>query len=209
LSGQGQFPLGFVGYIAWIWFFCPQKTKFESHSRQLALQQSIPFIMKNSTFVFFLLLFLLNSCTSHIYFVRHAEKLDESEDPPLTQAGSQRANDLKDRLLNAGIDSIFATRYIRVQKTVEPLATALGEPISTYGTDTTYQFAQALKKIKGKDIVVAGHSNTIPEMILLLTGDSVTIGHQDYDNLFIVKMQWGIFGKKSRLTKETFGAESP
>ncbi len=153
--------------------------------------------------------FFLSGCTSHFYFVRHAEKLDESEDPPLTQVGIQRANDLKDRLLNAGIDSIFATRYIRVQKTVEPLSIALGESITTYGTDTTYQFAQALKKIKGKDVVVAGHSNTIPEMVLYLTGDSISIGHNDYDNLFIVKLQWSLFGKKSRLTKETFGATSP
>ena len=158
---------------------------------------------------FLLLVVFLTGCTSHFYLVRHAEKVDESADPSLSQVGEARANALKNRLLDAGIDSIFATPYQRTQLTVQPLADALSEPVTIYGTDTTYQFVQAMKRIRGKDIVIAGHSNTIPEMVLLLTGDSVQIAHDDYDNLFIVKLQWSIFGKKKKLTKTTYGAASP
>jgi phosphohistidine phosphatase SixA len=156
-----------------------------------------------------LLAAFLSGCTSHFYLVRHAEKVDESSDPALSAAGQIRAIALKDRLLSAGIDSIFATPYQRTQLTVQPLADALGEPVTIYGTDTTYQFVQAMKRIRGKDIVIAGHSNTVPEMVLLMTGDSVQIAHDDYDNLFIVKLQWSIFGKKKRLTRATYGAASP
>lgn len=156
-----------------------------------------------------LLAVFLTGCTSHFYLVRHAEKVDESADPPLSEAGEARANALKDRLLGSGVDSIFATPYQRTQLTVQPLADALGEPVTIYGTDATFQFVQAMKRIRGKDVVIAGHSNTIPEMVLLMTGDSVQIAHDDYDNLFIVKLQWSIFGKKKRLTQTTYGAPSP
>ncbi|MCB0522455.1 MAG: histidine phosphatase family protein [Lewinellaceae bacterium] len=156
-----------------------------------------------------ILMVLLSGCTTHIYLVRHAEKMDESVDPPLSNEGNARAIALKDRLLGAGIDSIFATPYQRTQLTVTPLANALAEPITVYGTDTTFQFVQAIKRIKGKDIVVAGHSNTIPDMVLYLTGDTVAIAPNDYDNLFIVKLQRSIFGKKSKLTQTTYGAPSP
>lgn len=156
-----------------------------------------------------LLAAFLNGCTSHFYFVRHAEKVDESSDPALSEAGQARAIALKDRLLSAGIDSIFATPYQRTQLTVQPLADVLGKTVTIYGTDTTYQFVQAMKRIRGKDVVIAGHSNTVPEMVLLMTGDSVQIAHDDYDNLFIVKLQWSIFGKKKKLTKATYGAASP
>lgn len=151
----------------------------------------------------------LVGCTSHFYFVRHAEKVDESTDSPLSPLGEARANDLKNLLLDAGIDSLFATQYQRTRNTVKPLADALGKSVTTYGTDTTWQFTQALKRIRGKDVVVAGHSNTLPEMVLLMSGDSVQIAHDDYDNLFIVKLQWSLFGKKKKLTKTTYGAASP
>lgn len=152
---------------------------------------------------------LFANCTSHYYLVRHAEKVDESTDPLLTEAGMARAEALKEQLLDAGIDSVFSTPYKRTRLTVQALADALNEPVTMYGTDTTYQFVQALKKLRGKNVVIAGHSNTIPEMVLLMTGDTVHIPHEDYDNLFIVKLQWSIFGKKTQLIKTTYGAPSP
>lgn len=162
-----------------------------------------------SKFYLVLLAVSLAGCTSQFYLVRHAEKLDESADAPLSQAGTNRAIALKGRLIGVGIDSLFATPYQRTQSTVKPLADALGKTVTTYSTDTTFQFVQTLKRIRGKDIVIVGHSNTVPEMVLLLTGDSVHIAHNDYDNLFIVKLQWSIFGRQKKLTKTTYGTPSP
>lgn len=168
--------------------------------------------MKNHlTYTLLVAAMLLAGCTSHFYLVRHAERLDDSADSPLSAAGFARANALKDRLINAGIDSIFATPYIRTQQTVAPLASALGEPVIIYGTDSTWHFVRGLRRIWGKNIVVAGHSNTVPDMVRYLTGntDSIQIAHDDYDNLFIVKRQRGLFWKKMSWIRSTYGEPSP
>ena len=155
----------------------------------------------------FLPVLLLSACTTNYYLVRHAERLDSSADSPLSEAGEARANSLKDKFLNAGIDSIFATPYLRTQQTVQPLAAALGEPVISYGTDTTWQFVQRLKYIWGKDVVIAGHSNTVPEMVRYLTGtkDSLQIAHDDYDNLFIVKRRRILFWRPVPWENATYG----
>jgi phosphohistidine phosphatase SixA len=152
-----------------------------------------------------LLLVLLSGCTTTYYFVRHAERLDDSADSPLSAAGNIRAQILKDSLLNKGIDSIFATPYLRTQQTAQPLAVALGKPVILYGTGTTVQFVRALKKMRGKDLLIVGHSNTVPEMVRYMSGGTVAIGHDDYDNLFIIKIKRQLGGKKVRLTEATYG----
>jgi phosphohistidine phosphatase SixA len=164
--------------------------------------------MKNACLLLLLFVFLVG-CTSTFYLVRHAERLDNSADSPLSAAGFARANALRDSLLDKDVDSVLATPYLRTQQTAQPLATALGKSLSIYSTDTTWQFAAGLKKIKGKDLLVVGHSNTIPEIVLAMTGDSVSIAHDDYDNLFVVKIRRCLTGKKVRLIKKTYGAASP
>ncbi len=156
--------------------------------------------------VFLLLLF--SGCTTTYYFVRHAERLNGSADSPLSAAGNLRARILKDSLLNKGIDDVFATPYQRTRQTVQPLSTALGEPVTIYGTDTTAQFVAALQKIRGRELLIAGHSNTVPEMVQRMTGDSVTIDHEEYDRLFIIKIKRQLSGRKVSLTKTTYGPPS-
>jgi broad specificity phosphatase PhoE len=65
----------------------------------------------------------LSSCyTSKIYIVRHAERLDQSADTPLSAAGHQRAKDLAEKLGKENIDSIFVSNYQRTRQTAQPLA---------------------------------------------------------------------------------------
>ena len=148
--------------------------------------------------------FLLTGCSSTFYLVRHAERLDSSKDSVLSEAGQARANLLKDILIREGIDAVYATKYKRTQLTGKPLADALGKEVIIYGTDNTPQFVERMKKQKNKDYLIVGHSNTVPEMVLYFTGDTVHIGHGDYDNLFVVKMKKGIFGNNIKLEKRTF-----
>ncbi len=155
------------------------------------------------------LLLCLSACTSNFYLVRHAERLDDSSNSPLSEAGFERADALRDTLLGKSIDSIFASTYLRTQQTAEPLATALSETMTIYAPDTTLQFTQMLRLIKGKDILVVGHSNTVPEIVELMTGQAVTIDHDDYDNLFKVKISRSIFGTTVNLTALTYGEPSP
>lgn len=68
-------------------------------------------------------------------FVRHGEAGDSSiinnvvPGPPLTEAGSQQAQDIADVLQHDGIDGIFASGMTRALQTAEPLATLLGLPV--------------------------------------------------------------------------------
>ncbi len=155
--------------------------------------------------ILFVFSFLLSNCTSTYYLVRHAERLDNSKDSPLSEAGNQRAFALKERLENKGIDVVYATKYKRTQQTAQPTADAIQNEYIIYSTDQTYEFVESLKKMKNKDILVVGHSNTVPEMVLYFTADTVFIGHNDYDDLFIVEMKSGLFGKNTTLEKSTYG----
>ncbi len=152
-----------------------------------------------------LLLCFLLGCTSNYYFVRHAERANNSADTPLSVAGQQRALALRDSLKGKGIDSIFATIYLRTQQTAIPLSEEIGIPLTIYHPDTTLQFVNGLKKIRRKNVLVVGHSNTVPEMVLLMTGDTVEIGHDEYDNLFKVSVSKSLFGTRKKLKKLHYG----
>lgn len=157
--------------------------------------------------LFFLSFFILSlGCsTSNYYLVRHAEKVDNSKNPPLSEAGKERADILKDILKTENIDLLYATDYIRTQNTVKPLADNLNKKVTTYDARKTQGFVEKIKKLNNKNIVVAGHSNTVPDMVLHFTGDSVHIGHNDYCNLYLIKKQKKIFKETYELEKRTYG----
>lgn len=156
-----------------------------------------------------LLIFLLSACTTRYYLVRHAEKQDDSPNALLSPTGLARANILRDSLLGKGIGQVYASTVQRTQQTAQPLANALGLPLTIYRPDTVTGFVAALKKLRGKDALVVGHSNNIPEIVQGLSGESVSIADNDYDNLFVVKITraWG--QTTVSLKKTTFGPASP
>lgn len=160
--------------------------------------------------IFFLALtWLLPACTTKYYLVRHAEKQSNASNAQLSSIGLARAAVLRDSLLNKGIDLIYASTVLRTQQTAQPLATVLGLSLTIYNPDTTAALVSALKKIRGKDILVVGHSNNIPQLVQGLSGESVTVADDDYDNLFIVKITRGWGQTKVSLVKTTYGAASP
>lgn len=159
--------------------------------------------------LFLLLSFLLPACTTKYYLVRHAEKQDNSADALLSAVGQARANILRDTLANKGIGRIYASTVQRTQQTAQPLATALGLPLTIYKPDTTAGFIAALKKLGGMDVLVVGHSNNIPQIVQGLCGESVSIADDDFDNLFVVKITKGWGQTKVSLEKTTYGPASP
>ncbi len=135
---------------------------------------------------------LLSSCSASFYLVRHAEK-GSGTDPQLTAAGLARAEALRDSLSSKDITRIFVTNYQRTQQTAEPLSVELGiEPIMIYANQTD-QLVQQLKAINNANVLVVGHSNTIPVIIdsLMRSSQGVTISETDFDNLFKVKISRG------------------
>ena len=154
-----------------------------------------------------ILMAFISSCHTTDYFlVRHAEKVDSSSDPDLSEAGMERAEALKDLLEEEGIDQVYATQYKRTQQTVQPLADAQGKEVIIYEAGHTLELVNKLKKKRNLDVVVAGHSNTIPEMVLHFTGESVHIGHSEYHHLFHIRKKHNGFSTQYILTQKTYGS---
>lgn len=129
-----------------------------------------------------------------VFLVRHAERADSApgkspamgSDPDLSDAGRTRAASLAATLKDAGITAIYVTKYKRTQQTAAPLAKSLGLTPIIVTADDNGALAAAIKGAAG-NVLVIGHSNTIPAAIKALgISTEVTIGDDDYDDLFIV-----------------------
>jgi len=165
--------------------------------------------MKNAITGIFLICLLSSCSTTRYYIVRHAEKTSNDCTAPLLQPeGFNRAQTLRDSLLSKHIDSIFVSTCLRTQQTAQPLATAL--------TLTTIQFepnpaqTQALisrlKKIRGKNMLVVGHTSTVPEIVLGLSGNSVApITDTDFDNMYLVRIKRVLWSTNRTLIQSTYG----
>ena len=122
-----------------------------------------------------------------VFLVRHAEKVDESDDPLLSAAGKARARALARHLRTAGVKAIYVTQYKRTGLTAAPLAAATGlKPIVVH-SDARQELVDRIRKDNPNDVVlVVGHSDTVPELLRLLGHpEPVTIAHAEYDNLFV------------------------
>lgn len=101
-----------------------------------------------------------------VVLVRHAEKVEDgSADPPLTDAGAERAARLADLLGAAGVTAVVHSGYRRTRDTIAPLAEARElEPERIAARDAA-ALVQRMRDAKEEEvIVVAGHSNTVPAL---------------------------------------------
>jgi phosphohistidine phosphatase SixA len=128
---------------------------------------------------------------SVFFLVRHAEKVDESQDPPLTEEGERRAAALAETLRDAGVERIYSSDYQRCRETAAPLADRLGlEPI-LFDPDDLAALAEKLLASPGRSLVV-GHSDTTPELAGLLGGEGGTpIADDEYNRLYVLYRRSG------------------
>lgn len=121
-----------------------------------------------------------------VFLVRHAEKVDSSQDSKLSIAGKERAVALAAALRDAGIEYVHSTDFIRTKKTALPFATHRGLKVELYNGSDLPAFVKQLKNEGGRHLVV-GHSNTTPKLVKLLGGEPGTkIQENEYDRLYIV-----------------------
>ena len=129
-----------------------------------------------------------------VFVVRHAERADAGSeaakmmgaDPDLSGAGVMRAAALARLLEDAKITAIFTTEYKRARQTAAPLATALGIQATVVPSKDVAGLAKKVRSATGA-VLIVGHSNTVPEILAALgIGERVTIGEDDFTNLFIV-----------------------
>lgn len=135
-----------------------------------------------------------------VILVRHAEKTGNSVSDPLSTEGHCRAEHLAQVTRNARITSIYATQYLRTQQTVQPIANLLTLdviPLSSSNVDSLVD--QILSAQSGNVVLVAGHSNTVPNVISELGGGgNYSIMDNEFDNLFIVTIYRFTFFRLSR-----------
>jgi phosphohistidine phosphatase SixA len=153
---------------------------------------------------------ILTSCSHSYYIVRHAEKavpsagvtMSTPDDPPLSDAGSRRAEALKDVLKN--IKSIYSTNTTRTRSTAEPLSKSAGLTVQTYGPRPDSNFINNLKKLNSNTLIV-GHSNTVDEVVNgLLNQQKVSdLADSEYDNLFVVKYK-NFFGRRIKFERQKY-----
>jgi broad specificity phosphatase PhoE len=144
-----------------------------------------------------------------VLLVRHAEKAREpAEDPPLTPAGVQRAQDLAAALKDAGVTTIVTTQLRRTRDTAQPLADALGlsPEIVPVGEDEGAHAAAVAAAVRGHPggiVLVVGHSNTVPKIIAALGGPSMPeICETLFANLFVLALD----ADAARLVRAHYGA---
>ncbi|HEX8332900.1 MAG TPA: phosphoglycerate mutase family protein [Segetibacter sp.] len=131
-----------------------------------------------STLVVFIFLGIFNNARAQklkettIILVRHAEKDPAGgADPDLSAEGKLRAQKLIGLFKDLKADEMYSTPYIRTKETLKPWATKAGLEIKIYDPRNLKGFADELKLLKGKTVVVAGHSNTTPALANFLLGN--------------------------------------
>jgi len=144
-----------------------------------------------------------------LILVRHAEKVIDPNNPDvdLNADGQARAQELVRMFGDSGINAIYATQYQRTQETVRPLADRLGLPINQVNAKNTGDLlAQIRAQHSGQTIFVAGHNNTVPEIIAAAGGPQFpNIPESEYDNLFIITIyRTG----KAKIVKMKYGKPS-
>lgn len=153
-----------------------------------------------------------------VFLIRHAEKEDEPRsDPPLKPEGIARSQDLARLLGSAGIRTIITSHLTRTRKTAEPLAAKLGLTATAItlksnpanrnliAEESTREVVNKILEKPGENVLVVGHSNSIPDVIKMLGGDVVpTIDEKKFDNLFVVT----VYAKgKAKVAHLKYGAE--
>lgn len=138
--------------------------------------------------------------TSTYILLRHAEKDTSTAgstmmkaDPPLTQQGRERAEKLLTVLAAYTPDAIYSTNYARTKSTVTPLAKKFNKEIQVYDPKDLVIFSEKLLQEKGKTIIVAGHSNTTPQLVNLLIKEKkyANLDESVYNQLWIVTVSEG------------------
>lgn len=130
-----------------------------------------------------------------IYLVRHAEKVDSSPSSDLTDVGKERAKTFARMLNGKKLSHVFSTPYVRTRNTAAPAANEHMLTIEEYDPDDAADFVAHLKTLD-ETVLVTGHSNTIPGLVNLLTGENFNdLDERVYDKVYVITLENGSYSK--------------
>jgi len=140
--------------------------------------------------------------TTEIWVVRHAEKEKsdtQDKNPDLSEEGKVRAGDLAKYLKKENIDVAFSTPYKRTHQTLDSLVI----PKVINYNDIKSLVDTIKTTYVGKKIIIAGHSNTVLEIIEAFGGKRPReeLTDDDYDFIFRLSVK----GDKARVKMDQYG----
>ena len=123
-----------------------------------------------------------------VYLIRHAEQVLDVEDPPLTEAGHQRAKAWARILRDANIKVIYTSETQRTRQTGAHIAKALTIPMESIPRGDVAGLVSQLHSQHANDaVLVISHTRTIPKLVKALGhSEKGVIKREDYDNLFVI-----------------------
>lgn len=145
---------------------------------------------------------IVSAQTTSVWIVRHAEK-DKSNpqdtNPNLSDEGRIRAGDLATYLKKVKFDVAFATPTKRTHQTLDSLVI----PKVIDYKDIKSLVDSIKTNYFGKNVIIAGHSNTVLEIIEAFGGKKpkAELTDDDYDYIFELSVK----GDKARVKMDQFG----
>ena len=142
-------------------------------------------------FLSVILILTLEMCVAaqHIVVVvRHADKMDDSDDAALSSRGEEQAKQLAHVLKDFGISAIYVTQFQRTKRTAGPLAELLKiEPIEYEQKEVDWVVQDIRRKHTNDVVMVVGHRSTVP-LVLQRLGctDEVALASDETDSVFIL-----------------------
>jgi broad specificity phosphatase PhoE len=128
-----------------------------------------------------------------IILVRHAEKVDASQDPELSPEGSQRAERLMRIVKKYRPGAIYSTDFKRTRGTAAPMASRRKLQIETYDARKPADLIDAIMRSRTKRFMIVGHSNTVPGLANLLGKKELfrNLDDAEYGAIWIVRIKDG------------------
>jgi broad specificity phosphatase PhoE len=144
-----------------------------------------------------------------VHLVRHAEKQEPEPgakpppDPSLSEKGRRRSEMLVTALAGVTLGAVFASQFKRTQETVAPVAAAHGLKVETVDADDVRGLVARIRAHAGGEVLVAGHSNTVPAIATALgVAEPLVLAESDYGDLFLVRSS----GSSATLERRRFEA---
>jgi phosphohistidine phosphatase SixA len=124
-----------------------------------------------------------------IFLVRHADKVSDDTDAPLSESGRRRAECLANTLADAQIQRIFTSDLQRTQQTAAPLAEKLHLKPVAIPISQPDKLIAAIRSSQEANVLVVWHDATLPKILRALGAPEITpIAHTEYDRFFILTL---------------------
>ena len=144
--------------------------------------------------VVFLLLLIVGSLPGFgqrtVVVVRHADKIDDTDDAVLSPTGEAQAKKLAHVLKDVGIGAIYTTQFQRTIQTAAPLADSIKLKLLAYEqTDVDGVVKEIQQKHPTEVVMVVGHRSTVPKILEQFgASEPVALETSEYDSLFILTL---------------------